>query len=91
MPSIRSSTDLRNNYNEISAFCHDAREPVFITKNGQGDLAVMSMDTYDEITGRKELYRLLEEGHQDILEGRVQPLEDAIADIRRRHMEKYGV
>jgi len=35
MPSIKSSTDLRNNYNEISAFCHENREPVFITKNGR--------------------------------------------------------
>jgi len=35
MPNIKSSTDLRNNYNEISKFCHKNREPVFITKNGQ--------------------------------------------------------
>ena len=41
MPKIRSSADLRNNYNEISTFCHDYAEPVFITKNGKGDLAVM--------------------------------------------------
>jgi len=47
MPTIRPSADLRNNYNEISAFCHDYPEPVFITKNGTGDLAVMSMETYD--------------------------------------------
>ena len=39
MPKIRSSADLRNNYNEISTFCHDYAEPVFITKNGKGDLA----------------------------------------------------
>jgi len=39
MPNIKSSTDLRNNYNDISTFCHESREPVFITKNGQGDLA----------------------------------------------------
>ncbi|NMA04283.1 MAG: type II toxin-antitoxin system Phd/YefM family antitoxin, partial [Clostridiales bacterium] len=45
MPVIRSSTDLRNNYNEISAFCNKSREPVFITRNGQGDLAVMSIET----------------------------------------------
>ena len=38
MPKIRSSADLRNNYNEISTFCHDYAEPVFITKNGKGDL-----------------------------------------------------
>lgn len=42
MPNIKSSTDLRNNCNEISKFCDESREPVFITKNGRGDLAVMS-------------------------------------------------
>ena len=40
MPAIRKSADLRDNYGEIFAFCHKYREPVFITNNGQGDLAV---------------------------------------------------
>jgi hypothetical protein len=43
MPIIRPSADLRNNYNEISEFCHKYTEPVFITKNGQGDLAVLQL------------------------------------------------
>ena len=52
MPNIKSSTDLRNNYNEISTFCHENREPVYITKNGQGDLAVMSIETYEMLNGK---------------------------------------
>ena len=48
MPSIRSSADLRNQYNEISTFCHEYDEPVFITKNGKGDLAVMSIEAYEK-------------------------------------------
>jgi len=91
MPNIRSSTDLRNSYNEISAFCRATCEPVFITRNGQGDLAVMSIDAYDELTGRKELYRLLDEGHADVLAGRTRPFEEAMDDILRRHAEKYGL
>mgnify|MGYP000001903249 len=55
MPKIRSSADLRNNYNEISTFCHDYAEPVFITKNGKGDLAVMSIETYEALTARFDL------------------------------------
>ena len=47
MPTIRSSADLRNSYNEISTFCHKYSEPVFITKNGKGDLAVMSIEAYE--------------------------------------------
>ena len=61
MPNIRSSADLRNNYNDISSYCHAYNEPVFITKNGKGDLAVMSMETYEEMAGRIELYSKLQE------------------------------
>jgi len=69
MPAIRKSADLRNSYAEISDFCHKYREPVFITRNGTGDLAVMSIEKYEEITGRQNLYNLLEEGENDIKNG----------------------
>jgi len=71
MPVIRKSADLRNSYSDISDFCHKYREPVFITKNGMGDLAVMSIATYEEIIGKQRLYNLLEEGMQDIKKGNV--------------------
>jgi PHD/YefM family antitoxin component YafN of YafNO toxin-antitoxin module len=83
MPNIRSSTDLRNNYNEISTFCHESREPVFITKNGQGDLAVMSIETYEMLSGKLELYHLLDEGRTAVKEGRKHPLADVMRDIRQ--------
>jgi len=83
MPTIKSSTDLRNNYNEVSNFCHNSREPVFITKNGQGDLAVMSIELFEQLCGMYELYHLLDEGRTAINEGRKRPLESAIDDIRQ--------
>ncbi|GHV47214.1 hypothetical protein AGMMS49546_36580 [Spirochaetia bacterium] len=46
MPAIRKSADLRNAYGEISEFCHKYWEPVFITKDGAGDLAVMSIEVW---------------------------------------------
>jgi PHD/YefM family antitoxin component YafN of YafNO toxin-antitoxin module len=61
MPNIRPSAYLRNNYNEVSEFCHSRLEPVFITKNGHGDLAVMSIEAYEKFCGRYELYHLLDE------------------------------
>ena len=82
MPSIKSSTDLRNNYNEISAFCHKNQEPVFITKNGQGDLAVMSIETYEVLSGKIELYKLLDEGEEAVRQGRKRPLDEVMAEIR---------
>lgn len=43
---IKPSTALRNEYNEISALCKEKMEPVFLTKNGEGDLVVMSIESY---------------------------------------------
>ena len=73
---------MRNNYNEISEFCHKYNEPVFVTKNGEGDLAVMSMETYEMLTGRYELYKLLDEGLEDVKNGRTLPLKDAFRKIK---------
>ena len=84
MPEIRSSAELRNRYNEISTFCHDYAEPVFITKNGKGDLAVMSIEAYEALAGRLELYGLIQEGLDDVAEGRTRPLADVMTDIRGR-------
>lgn len=57
---IKSSTSLRNQYGEISKYCKETGEPVYLTKNGEGDLVVMSIEAY-ESTMRlanlaKELY-----------------------------------
>lgn len=83
MPTIRPSADLRNKYNEISAFCHEHSEPVFITKNGKGDLAVLSIETYEELCGKFELFRLLNEGLEAEKAGRTRPFKEAFADIRK--------
>ncbi|MCK5198188.1 MAG: type II toxin-antitoxin system Phd/YefM family antitoxin [Spirochaetales bacterium] len=45
---IKSSTTLRNNYGSISSLAHQTQEPIFITKNGEGDLVVMSVEAYEE-------------------------------------------
>ncbi|GHV25258.1 prevent-host-death protein [Spirochaetia bacterium] len=69
MPEIRKSADLRNNYGKVSQFCHQYKEPIFITKNGVGDLAVMSIDTYNELSGRIDLYKKLIDGINQINNG----------------------
>ncbi len=84
MPTIKSSADLRNNYNEISTLCHEYAEPVFITKNGKGDLAVMSIETYEEMSSRFELYGLIRDGIDDIKSDNTRPFSDAMSDIRKR-------
>ncbi|MEW5920953.1 MAG: type II toxin-antitoxin system prevent-host-death family antitoxin [Bacillota bacterium] len=81
MPHIRPSSDLRNKYNEISEFCHRFSEPVYITKNGQGDLAVMSIETYEKLVGKFELYKLLDEGIEAMKNRKVVPAEDVFNKI----------
>lgn len=46
---IKSSTALRNDYSEISSLAHETGEPVYITKNGEGDLVVMSIDAFEDM------------------------------------------
>ena len=82
MPNIKSSTDLRNNYNEISSFCHEIGEPIFITKNGRGDLAVMSIDLFKKVMGRYELYQLLEQSESDFTNGRTLTFDDSMKSLR---------
>ena len=84
MPTIKSSADLRNGYNEISTFCHQYGEPVFITKNGKGDLAVLSIEAYEQLLGKFELYSKLQEGMEDIQSGNTRPFSEALADIRAK-------
>lgn len=86
MSKIRSSKDVCNNYNEISSFCHDYNEPVFITKNGKEDLAGMCIKTYENMKGRFELYSCIYEGMQDVENGRTRPVSEAFADLRKKKM-----
>ena len=83
MPVIRKSADLRNNYSEISEFCHNYREPIFITKNGHGDLAIMGIETYEEMNGRLELYQKILLGLSQIKNGETVPEEKIMNKIKK--------
>ena len=87
MPIIKSSTDLRNNYNEISILCHQQDDAIFITKNGRGDLAVMSIEAYNMLCELNGLSKLLEESRGDIAEGRTRSHEEVISDVRRKYQQ----
>jgi len=84
MPTIKSSADLRNDYNGISNLCHTYSEPVFITKNGKGDLAVMSIEAYEKLTAKVEVYNLIQQGLQDVSDGNTRDFDNAMSDIRSR-------
>ena len=69
MPTIRPISDLRNNSNEISELCRSSREPVFITKNGVGDMVVLSLEMYERQQAQLELYAKLAEAEAAIAAG----------------------
>ena len=69
MARIRPISDLRNKSREISRICHETGEPVFITKNGEGDLVVMSLAAYERAEARLDLYRMLDEAEEDVRHG----------------------
>ena len=82
MPNIRPSSDIRNNYPEISRLCKETVRPVYITVNGKGDTAIMDIDALDELYARLELYEKLAAGLRDVDEGRVKTHEEVFAKFR---------
>jgi prevent-host-death family protein len=66
MPLIRPISDLRNRAHEISELCHTEEQPVFITRNGKGDMVVMSQAHYERLQSLIELYQKL--GEAEVLD-----------------------
>jgi prevent-host-death family protein len=88
MPQIKPITDLRNT-NEISEICHKYGEPIFITKNGYGDLVVMSIETYERQLGLVDVYKKLAEAENQIAQGL--PLlegEEVFKKLRDKYVQK---
>ena len=84
MAKIVPSSDLRNKYNEISNFCNTYHEPVFITKNGAGDLVVMSNNEYERLCARHELHRKLDEGLHGMESGGGRPAAEVFGELKRK-------
>lgn len=83
MPVIVPVRDLKDT-NKISELCNREKRPVFITKNGYGDMVIMSMAYYEETIGRNAIYAKLEEARADVVAGRVKPLSKVIAKQRAK-------
>ncbi|NMA25798.1 MAG: type II toxin-antitoxin system Phd/YefM family antitoxin [Clostridiales bacterium] len=80
MPHIRPVSDLRNNFADISKIVHETSEPVFLTKNGYGDMVVMSMEAYERHQFDSEVYLKLKEAE----------IEASSTDKRFSHEEVFG-
>ncbi|MCL2320630.1 MAG: type II toxin-antitoxin system Phd/YefM family antitoxin [Oscillospiraceae bacterium] len=65
MPIIRPVSDLRNNFTEISNIVHETSLPLFLTKNGYGDMVVMSMEAFDHLKLENEIFFKLKEAENE--------------------------
>ena len=87
MSMIRPVSDLRNNFAEISKLVHETEQPLFLTKNGYGDLVVMSMETYEERMRILDAYAKLAVAEEEVSNGEVLSPEDSMKGLK----EKYGL
>ncbi len=83
MPKIKPITELRNT-TEISEICHSELEPVFITKNGYGDMVVMSIETYEQIIDMNKIDGAIYEA-ENTSEVVLLDAREGLASLRRKH------
>ena len=86
MAQIIPIRDLKDT-NAISAKCHETDEPIFVTKNGYGDIVIMSMKVYEEKLDNARILSNLAVAENDIRYGKVRNAFDVLKDTR----EKYGI
>lgn len=86
MPQIIPIKELKNT-SEISEMCHKTDEPIYITKNGYGDMVIMSMENYERTMHIQTLYRDIEVSEQQIENGQVKDARVSLAEMRA----KYGL
>lgn len=86
MPQIIPIRDLKNT-GEISKMCKEADEPIYITKNGYGDMVIMSVETYEKKLFMLDVYNKLAAAEAQIAEGKVLDVDKSL----KRISEKYNV
>ena len=83
MPQIIPIKDLKKT-SEISEMCHNTNEPVFITKNGYGDMVIMSMEVYEETMKKLDIYRNIEISEEQVKNGQVKDAKKSLENMRAK-------
>ena len=86
MPRIIPIKDLKDT-SGVSELCHSMKEPIYITKNGYGDMVLMSMELFEEQRKKWEIYSEIELSEEQIAQGKTKNAKDALASVRK----KYGL
>lgn len=84
MPQIIPIKDLKNT-SAISEMCHQTDEPIYITKNGYGDMVIMSMENFEYTMQKLNMYENIELSEKQIEEGKVKNAEKALTSLRNRY------
>ena len=85
MPDVKPSTSIRHDYNAFSRHCRESQNPVMVTKNGEADLVVMSVDTYQRMIARQKLGQMLGKVDKEIATGTpMRDFDDVFAVIDKR-------
>ena len=83
MPQIIPIKDLKDTAN-VSELCHTLNEPIYITKNGYGDMVLMSMDYYEATRRKWEMYADLEVSEEQITQGKTKDARKALQSVRTK-------
>lgn len=83
MPQIIPIKDLKNT-SEISDMCHKTNEPIYITKNGYGDMVIMSMESYENVMRQLAVYGDIEISERQLENGQTKDARSALADMRAK-------
>ena len=84
MPRIIPIRDLKDTA-AISQMCRESPEPIYVTKNGYGDMVIMSMSSYEEKLRQLEVYTKLEEAEEQIRRGEVEDAFTALEGLKKKH------
>ena len=84
MPQIMPIKDLKNT-SYVSEICHKADEPIFITKNGYGDMVLMSIELFEATQKKWGMYSDIELSERQIKEGKMQDARKALSAVREKY------
>lgn len=98
MPTVLPISDLQRNLGSVAAECHETRQPIYLTKNGKASLVVMDAAEFDRrfasLDSLREheetVQRAISRGYDDLLNGRVRPLAQAMSDADRIRRARLG-
>ena len=89
MPQIMPISELRNNFTELSKIVHETTEPIYLTKNGYGDMVVMSIEAFEKRQIEQSIFIKLKEAELEALTSEVRfDFDDVSKEMRSKLIEK---